>query len=155
MTDYQLICAQLTSLMEDEPDRVANLANASALLMDRLDDLNWAGFYLVGPSRRPGDPELILGPFQGRPACLRLPFNRGVCGTAWARNQTIVVADVHRFEGHIACDSASLSEIVVPLRGPRGEVIGVLDLDSPRLDRFGDGDRQGLEEFCRRLSSRL
>ncbi len=156
MTDYPLLQAQLKALLEGEPDRTANLANASALLSAELPDLNWAGFYFVGPARKAGAAEeLVLGPFQGRPACIRLPYNRGVCGTAWATNQTLVVADVHTFPGHIACDSASESEIVVPLRDQQGRVVGVLDLDSPRKDRFTQEDRLGLEAFCRVLEECL
>ena len=155
MTDYVLIQAQLAALIEGEPDRVANLANAAALLKSEVSDLNWAGFYFVGPPRAGGPQELVLGPFQGLPACIRLPFNQGVCGTAWARNQSVVVTDVHAFEGHIACDSASESEIVVPLRSREGTVLGVLDLDSPTKARFGEADRLGLEAFCRTLEAIL
>lgn len=156
MTDYTLLNAQLESLLEDEPDRTANLANAAALLKAELPQVNWAGFYFVGPSRSPtGREELILGPFQGLPACIRLPFGQGVCGTAWARNETLVVPDVHTFPGHIACDSASQSEIVVPLRGEGNLVVGVLDLDSPVKGRFTDDDRRGLEAFCQFLETRL
>ena len=156
MTDYPLLSAQLTALIGDEPDRTANLANAAALLMTELPLLNWAGFYFVGPARRlPGADELVLGPFQGRPACIRLPFNKGVCGTAWARNASLVVGDVHAFPGHIACDSASRSEIVVPLRDATGRVIGVLDLDSPEKERFTEADRRGLEAYCRVLEEYL
>lgn len=148
MTDYALLADQLTALVEGEPDPTANLANASALLMAELPDLNWAGFYLVGPARSPGGaPELVLGPFQGRPACLRIGFGRGVCGAAWERNQTVVVPDVHAFPGHIACDAASQSEVVVPLRSASGRVVGVLDLDSPLVARFDAHDREGLEAF--------
>lgn len=155
MTDYPLLSAQLTALVEDEPDRTANLANAAALLKSELPELNWAGFYLVAPARKSGADELVLGPFQGLPACIRLPFNKGVCGTAWARNETLVVEDVHAFPGHIACDSASESEIVVPLRDPTGRVVAVLDLDSPQKRRFDGADRQGLEAFCRILEAHL
>lgn len=151
MTDWNLVAAQLAELIQGEPDRTANLANAAALLMSEMDDLNWAGFYLVGPAKAGGPDELVLGPFQGKPACIRLPFNKGVCGTAWARNETLVVADVHEFPGHIACDSASESEIVVPLRDGTGRPFGVLDLDSPRKNRFNDADRAGLERFCKTL----
>lgn len=154
MVDYPLLTAQLKALLEDEPNRTANLANAAALLKAELPQLNWAGFYLVGPGRHPHTTELILGPFQGLPACIRLPYNKGVCGTAWARNESIVVTDVHAFPGHIACDSASESEIVVPLRA-QGTVWGVLDLDSPVKGRFTDADRVGLEQFCRTLENHL
>jgi GAF domain-containing protein len=156
MIDYDLLVAQLTALMEDEPNHTANLANAAALLKAELPSLNWAGFYFVGASRKVGGAdELVLGPFQGLPACIRLPFSKGVCGTAWARNETLVVDDVHAFPGHIACDSASESEIVVPLRDHAGGVVGVLDLDSPAKGRFSEADRRGLEAFCRVLEARL
>ena len=156
MTDYALLNAQLEALVEDEPDRTANLANAAALLKAELPEVNWAGFYFVGPSRAPGAAqELVLGPFQGLPACIRLPYGKGVCGTAWARNDSLVVADVHAFPGHIACDSASESEVVVPLRNGANQVVGVLDLDSPRKGRFTDDDLRGLETFCRTLETRL
>lgn len=153
--DYATLQAQLKALMEDEPDQTANLANAAALLMAEVPRLNWAGFYFVRPPRKPGADELVLGPFQGLPACIRLPFNKGVCGTAWAQNETVMVADVHAFPGHIACDSASESEIVVPMRDGKGRVVGVLDLDSPEKGRFDDTDRKGLEGFCRILEERL
>ena len=154
--DYELLTAQLSALLEDEPNLTANLANAAALLKAEMASLNWVGFYFVGPSRKVGGAdELVLGPFQGLPACLRLPFFKGVCGTAWARNETLVVEDVHAFPGHIACDSASESEVVVPLHDRTGSVIGVLDLDSPEKGRFSDVDRRGLEAFCRVLEVRL
>lgn len=121
----------MASLLEGESDAIANLANASALIYDVLPDINWAGFYFVK------DGELVLGPFQGKPACVRLKIGKGVCGTAVAEDKTIVVADVHEFAGHIACDSASNSEIVVPLR-KNGEIVGVLDIDSPLFNRFAD-----------------
>ena len=140
MTDYKTINAQLTSLIHGVPHRTANLANASALLYSSLDRLNWAGFYFIE-----GDT-LVLDAFQGKPACIEIPLGKGVCGTSAAENRTVVVPDVHLFPGHIACDSASASEIVVPIRKD-GKVIGVLDIDSPEKDRFSDGDRIGLEEF--------
>ena len=120
----------MASLLEGETDLVACLANASALIFDVVDGLNWAGFYLVK------DEELVLGPFQGKPACVRLKIGKGVCGTAVERDETVIVKDVHKFEGHIACDSASLSEIVVPLHDKDGKILGVLDIDSPLLNRF-------------------
>lgn len=138
---YALLCAQLTALTEDEQKVIPNLANASALLANALPDLNWAGFYMVYGT------ELVLGPFQGKPACIRIPFGRGVCGTAAAENATQVVANVHDFPGHIACDCASNAEIVIPLRA-RGKVVAVLDIDSPVFSRFDDQDRAGLEAFC-------
>ena len=121
----------MASLLEGETDLVACLANASALIFDVVDELNWAGFYLLK------DGELVLGPFQGKPACVRLKVGKGVCGTAVADGKSIVVANVHDFVGHIACDSASLSEMVVPLKKD-GKIIGVLDLDSPKVNRFED-----------------
>lgn len=144
MTDYQALNAQLAALVGGIPHRTANLANASALLYHTLDGLNWAGFYLLE-----GDT-LVLGPFQGRPACIEIPLGRGVCGTAAAEDRTQLVPDVHRFPGHIACDSASNSELVVPIHAD-GRVVGVLDLDSPRLGRFTEEDRAGLEGFVRIL----
>lgn len=141
MTDYTLLREQLISLTEGVSDPVANLSNAAALLYDTLDRINWAGFYFLrGES-------LILGPFQGKPACVKIPLGKGVCGTAAQTDETLVVPDVHHFPGHIACDSASNSEIVIPLRRD-GKVIGVLDIDSPVFDRFTDNDRQGLERFA-------
>ena len=142
MTDYGQLNATLRSLVEGVPYRVANLANAAALLYCSLEGINWAGFYLLE-----GDT-LILGPFGGKPACIEIPMGRGVCGSSAAEKITLVVPNVHEFEGHIACDSASNSEIVIPLfRG--GEVIGVLDIDSPHYSRFDERDRAGLEEFAR------
>jgi L-methionine (R)-S-oxide reductase len=137
-TGYRELERQLAALLAGETDLIANAANTAALLYTQLPQLNWAGFYLLRGS------QLVLGPFQGRPACVRIDLGRGVCGTAARRRETIVVADVHEFPGHIACDSASNSEIVVPvLRGT--ELLGVLDLDSPERGRFDDADRVGLE----------
>ncbi len=141
---YDTLVPQLAAMLEGERDTIANLSNASALLMDALDGLNWAGFYLL----REG--VLVLGPFQGKPACLRIPLGRGVCGTAAEQEETIVVPDVHQFPTHIACDGASRSEIVVPLHRSDGSLAGVLDVDSPHLDRFSPADRVGLEA-CARL----
>ncbi len=138
---YQQLCEQLDGLLGGEKNFVANAANTSALLFQLMPDVNWAGFYLVE-----GD-ELVLGPFQGKPACVRIPFGRGVCGTAAAEERTIVVPDVGKFAGHIACDGASQSEIVVPLLN-WGTVIGVLDVDSASLDRFDEDDREGLESVA-------
>ena len=140
MTDYPELTAQLAALTEGVPHPVANLANAAALLWQELEDINWAGFYLLE-----GDM-LVLGPFQGKPACIEIPLGRGVCGTAAARDCTLVVPDVHAFPGHIACDAASAAEIVIPLRR-EGRVIGVLDIDSPLRGRFTEEDRVGLEVF--------
>jgi len=137
---YAELAKSLGALLEGEPGLVACAANMSALLYWSLPDLNWCGFYLVEP--RSGD--LVLGPFQGKPACVRIPIGRGVCGTAAARRETVLVTDVHEFPGHIACDTASNSEVVVPiLDGDR--LIGVLDLDSPRHARFDETDARGLE----------
>ena len=141
---YPLLAEQAAALLEGETDTVANMANLAALLWQALPDVNWAGFY-----RRAGE-ELVLGPFQGRPACIEIPLGRGVCGTAAAEDRTQLVPDVHRFPGHIACDSASNSELVVPIHAD-GRVVGVLDLDSPRLGRFTEEDRAGLEGFVRIL----
>ena len=129
LKDLTKLPRTMASLLEGETDVIACLANASALIYDVVDDLNWAGFYFVKGN------ELVLGPFQGKPACVRLKIGKGVCGTAVAENRVVVVRDVHAFEGHIACDSASMSEIVVPLHKD-GKVIGVLDLDSPTINRF-------------------
>lgn len=140
-TDYPLLLKQLASMTETERDTIANLANASALLYMSLKDINWAGFYLAR------DGQLILGPFQGKPACIRIDFGKGVCGSAAAGDTTIVVPNVHAFAGHIACDTASNSEIVIPLR-QNGKLTAVLDIDSPLYERFGQDDREGLERFC-------
>lgn len=141
---YRALCQELAGLLTGERDWLVNLANTAALLHLRLPDLNWAGFYLW----RGG--ELVLGPFQGKPACVRIARGRGVCGTAAARRATIVVADVHKFPGHIACDAASASEIVVPLVAG-GRQLGVLDLDSPNVGRFTPDDQRGLEDVVRIL----
>lgn len=138
---YRMLCAQLESLLADERDFVANAAQFSAFLFNQVDDLNWAGFYLNR------NEELVLGPFQGQVACVRIPFGRGVCGAAAASRDTQRVEDVHAFPGHIACDSASNSELVIPLL-KHGKLIGVLDLDSPRLARFSEADQQGLEQLA-------
>ena len=137
---YTEVANELAALLADERDPIANAANTAALLFDRLPDVNWAGFYIFR-----GD-ELVLGPFQGRPACVRIAMGKGVCGTAAAKQQTLVVPDVHAFPGHIACDDASRAEVVVPIRcGDR--VIGVLDVDSPVRGRFDATDGQGLERI--------
>jgi L-methionine (R)-S-oxide reductase len=135
---YADLAESLEGLLSGEADPIANLANASALIMDGLDELNWAGFYLM----RAG--ELVLGPFQGKPACVRIAVGKGVCGTAVERAVSILVEDVHAFPGHIACDAASRSELVVPLIQD-GKVFGVLDLDSPRPGRFDAEDQAGCE----------
>ena len=138
-SQYIELVRQLRALIADEPDRTANLANASALLFSTLPQLNWAGFYLLK------EGELVVGPFQGKPACVRIAMGRGVCGTAALQRTTLIVPDVHQFPGHIACDSASNSEIVVPIISTAGELLGVLDLDSPALGRFDEEDKKGLE----------
>jgi len=145
---YQQLADELRSLMAGEHDRIANLANSAALIYHSLPDLNWAGFYLLKQG------ELVVGPFQGKPACVRIALGKGVCGTAAIQRKTQVVRDVDEFPGHIACDSASKSEIVVPMIR-NGELLGVLDLDSPKLARFDEQDREGLEEFVRVLLSDL
>ena len=135
---YQQICEQLNALLGDEQDFIANAANTAALLFHSLPDVNWVGFYTTEGQ------DLVLGPFQGKPACARIPFGKGVCGAAAAKRKTIVVPDVNRFAGHIACDTASQSEIAVPLLN-WGKLLGVLDIDSPILDRFDEDDRDGIE----------
>ena len=144
---YRELNRELSALIAGERDLIANLANSAALLYHSLPDLNWAGFYLLK------EGELVVGPFQGKPACVRISLGKGVCGTAAAQRKTQVVRDVHEFPGHIACDSASNSEIVVPMIRD-GELLGVLDLDSPKLARFDQEDRAGLEEFVATLLAR-
>jgi GAF domain-containing protein len=160
---YRELDVQLAALLAGEHDLIANTANAAALLYGALPQLNWAGFYLLRPAPQGGTDggvqELVLGPFQGKPACVRIALGRGVCGTAAAERRTQLVPDVHAFPGHIACDAASNSEIVVPLIravGPRaGELIGVLDLDSPVLGRFDAIDQAGLEKIAATLLASL
>ena len=146
--DYQLLAAQLKALTEDVPYEIANLSNASALLWENLPDINWAGFYKMV------DGILVLYPFQGKPACIRIPVGRGVCGTAVAENRTQLVYDVHQFPGHIACDCASNSEIVVPIH-VNGQIWGVLDIDSPSIGRFTEEDKAGLQLFVHTLEKVL
>ena len=173
MTDYGLLAKQIVSLAEVDAHWLPVLSNASALLWDALDDINWAGFYLVDsvtvtgvepdaapgaePDVAPSDhepcaPELRLGPFQGKVACVRIPFGRGVCGTAAETKTSQLVEDVHRFPGHIACDSASNSEVVVPIVKDN-QVVGVLDIDSPSVARFTQEDLTGLEQVVKALES--
>ena len=140
--DYSLLVAQLEAVTESECDTIANLSNASALLNMNLPNINWVGFYLVR------DNQLVLGPFQGKVACIRIDFGKGVCGTAAATGTTQLVKNVHEFPGHIACDSASNSEIVIPLHH-EGRLVGVLDIDSPLLERFTEADAEGLEKCAR------
>lgn len=147
-TLYADLLSAADALTAGEPDPVANMANVAALLWQYLPDLNWAGFYrMVGG-------ELVLGPFQGKPACIRIPLGRGVCGTAAATRETQLVDDVHAFPGHIACDAASASEVVVPVVRD-GRLIGVLDLDSPRPARFDSDDAAGLEALVARIATRI
>jgi len=142
--NYELVIKQLKALIEGETNFIANLANAAALLNQFLDNINWVGFYITDGN------ELILGPFQGLPACVRIPFGKGVCGTAAKNKKTEIVPDVHLFPGHIACDAASQSEIVVPMI-KNGNVIGVLDIDSPIKNRFDEIDQKYLEKFVETL----
>ncbi|MDT2045178.1 GAF domain-containing protein [Priestia aryabhattai] len=142
--NYELVLKQLRALIDGENNFIANLSNASALLNQFLEDVNWVGFYLTEGN------QLVLGPFQGLPACVRIPFGRGVCGTAAETHQTQLVADVHQFPGHIACDAASQSEIVVPIVKD-GKLIGVLDIDSPIKSRFDELDQAYLEKFVEAL----
>ena len=144
MTDYKLLAAQIRSLAEDEPNYIPVMSNASALLYENMEDLNWAGFYIMNKG------SLMLGPFQGKVACIRIELGKGVCGTAAQNNETQLVKDVHQFPGHIACDSASNSEIVVPIHSD-GKVVAVLDIDSPSLSRFDENDKEGLEQFVKAL----
>jgi L-methionine (R)-S-oxide reductase len=148
-TLYSDLALALRGLIGDEKDPVANMANAAGLIWESLPDLNWAGFY-----RNVGG-ELVLGPFQGRPACIRIPFGTGVCGVAAQTRQVQCVEDVHAFPGHIACDSASNSEIVLPLVSADGELIGVLDLDSPKHGRFDEEDEAGLAKVAEILAKAL
>lgn len=143
---YRELTAQARALTAGEPDRVANAANVAALVFQALPRINWAGFYFLQ-----GD-ELVLGPFQGKPACVRIPVGRGVCGAAVAEQRSQHVDDVHAFPGHIACDAASRSEVVVPLRDASGAIIGVLDIDSPQPARFDAADAAGLEALAAALA---
>ncbi|WP_419881940.1 GAF domain-containing protein [Peribacillus sp. B-H-3] len=146
--NYKMVIKQLVSLIEDEKNMSANLSNASSLLNQFLDEVNWVGFYLTEGT------ELVLGPFQGLPACVRIPFGKGVCGTSAAERKTMRIEDVHQFPGHIACDAASRSEIVVPLLKD-GELLGVLDIDSPIIKRFDEIDEKMLQEFASTLAKYL
>ena len=146
--NYELLCAQLEALTEGIPYEIANLSNAAALLWQELDRINWAGFYKMV------DGALVLYPFQGKPACIRIEVGKGVCGTAVAEDKTQLVPDVHQFPGHIACDCASNSEIVVPVR-VGGSIWGVLDIDSPEFGRFTEEDKAGLENFVKVLEAVL
>ena len=147
-TNYELAAQQLAALVDGIPYEVANLANASALLWQEMPGINWVGFYKMT------DGALVLGPFQGKPACIRIPVGRGVCGTAVAQDAVQLVYDVHQFPGHIACDSASNSEIVLPIH-VNGRIWGVLDIDSPHIGRFTEADRAGLEKIVKILEAVL
>lgn len=150
---YRQLCQAADALTAGEPDAVANMANIAALLWEYMAELNWAGFYRVAPAKSGGD-ELVLGPFVGRPACIRIPIGRGVCGAAAATAKSQLVEDVHAFPGHIACDAASRSELVVPIVRS-GTVIAVIDLDSPREGRFGPEDAEGIEALAALLADRI
>ena len=146
--NYSLLTEQLQGLIADENDRIANMANCAALLWMEMQDINWVGFYLLKRNH------LVLGPFQGKPACPRIAMGAGVCGAAASIQKTVIVADVHQFPGHIACDAVSKSEIVVPVM-LAGKLVGVLDIDSPQLERFDYRDQQGLELLVQTLEARL
>lgn len=146
--NYQTLYQSIQGLIEGETDALANVANSAALLFNSLEEINWAGFYLFKEN------QLILGPFQGKPACIRIALGKGVCGTAAQNRESIVVQDVHQFPGHIACDEASASEIVVPII-QNDKLIGVLDIDSPVKARFNERDRQGLQGFVDILSANI
>lgn len=148
---YRELVAAAEALTAGEPDPVANMANTAALIWQFVPDLNWAGFYRLPE----GERELVLGPFCGKPACIRIPLGQGVCGTAAAERATQVVPDVHAFPGHIACDADSRSEIVVPIVRESGEVIAVIDLDSPLASRFDGDDKDGIEALAKLLAGRL
>jgi GAF domain-containing protein len=147
-TNYQLLAQQLQALISDETDMIANMANMSALLAEALPAINWVGFY------RLVDSELVLGPFQGKVACIRIPIGKGVCGTAVSEGKTMRIDDVHQFAGHIACDAASNSEIVIPIRA-NNSIIAVLDIDSPEFSRFSEQDQQGLETLVHLFEQRF
>ena len=148
LADYQLLTKQAIALIEDEKDLIANLSNISALLNMNLTDINWVGFYLLK------DQQLVLGPFQGNVACVRIDLDKGVCGKAFTTNSTQRIADVHDFPGHIACDAASQSEIVVPINH-NGQTVAVLDIDSPITERFNATDEEGLIHFIEQVQARL
>ena len=148
LKDYQLLTAQALALIEGEKDLVANLSNLSALLNMNLDNINWVGFYVLK------DKQLVLGPFQGNVACVRIDLDKGVCGKAFSTNTTQRIADVHDFPGHIACDAASQSEIVVPMNS-QGKTVAVLDIDSPITERFTEIDEAGLNDFVKQIEAKL
>ena len=148
MTDYTLVAEQIAAMTEDIPYEVANLANVSALLWEEMPDINWVGFYKMT------EGALVLGPFQGKPACVRIEVGKGVCGTAVQEDSVQLVYDVHQFPGHIACDCASNSEIVLPIHA-KGKIWGVLDIDSPNIGRFAEADREGLLQVVKVLEKLL
>ena len=148
MDIYTLLCKQAQELIKTDPWYVSALSNLSALLMDEMSDLNWAGFYLLRGN------QLVVGPFQGKPACIHIPIGKGVCGTSLERNEMLNVPDVHQFPGHIACDSASNSELVIPIRR-QGQCVAVLDLDSPLLNRFSKADENGLQHMVESIENLL
>ncbi len=151
---YRQLVDAADALTADEPDGVANMANVASLLWEFMPNLNWAGFYRMGTAKKGGSSELVLGPFIGRPACIRIPIGVGVCGAAVQSGETQLVSDVHAFPGHIACDAASQSELVVPVRR-KGEVIAVIDLDSPLTNRFDEADAAGIEALAALLADRV
>ena len=151
---YRQLAQAADALTADEPDGVANMANVASLLWEFLPDLNWAGFYRVAPTKTGNGKELVLGPFVGRPACIRIPFGAGVCGAAAETGAPQLVADVHAFPGHIACDAASQSELVVPIVRD-GQVVAVIDLDSPNTSRFSETDAEGIGALANILSERV
>ncbi|MBF7072784.1 GAF domain-containing protein [Glaciecola sp. MH2013] len=146
---YKEMHAQIVALITGETDVIANMANISAVLFNGLKDINWAGFYLFK------EDQLVLGPFQGQPACIRIPMGKGVCGSAALEERTFVVDNVHEFDGHIACDAASNSEIVVPVFSAEHKLLGVLDVDSPLYERFTNSDKIGLEAIAKALTATL
>ena len=148
LKDYELLTAQAVALIEDEKDLIANLSNISALLNMSLETINWVGFYILK------DNQLVLGPFQGKVACVRIDLDKGVCGKAFSTNTTQRVADVHAFPGHIACDAVSQSEIVIPINS-KGKTVAVLDIDSPITARFNEVDETGLTQFISRIETYL
>lgn len=147
MTSYEILLKQASELLESEPWAISAMSNISSLIMQSLADLNWAGFYIMR------DGVLTVGPFQGKPACIHIPLSKGVCGACASKNETMLVPDVHEFPGHIACDSASNSEIVVPIHS-NGKLVAVLDIDSPLKNRFSEADKAGLEQLVKLLEEK-
>lgn len=147
MTSYEILLKQASELLESEPWAISAMSNISSLIMQSLDNLNWAGFYIMR------DGVLTVGPFQGKPACIHIPLSKGVCGACASKNETMLVPDVHEFPGHIACDSASNSEIVVPIHS-NGKLVAVLDIDSPLKNRFSEADKAGLEQLVKLLEEK-